>query len=1039
MMLKSIVAFSIRFRGIVIALACLALGWGVYVTLHARLAVLPEFSPPQVVIQTEAPGLSSEQVEALVTQRLENALNGLSGLEYIRSESIQGLSVVTLGFHAGDDIFRARQLVGERLLQTAGEMPQGVAVPVMAPLTTATSWVQTVALTSRARPLMDLWTFAYWTLRLRLLAVPGVAKVAIYGGGVRQLQIQVEPARLLAYHLSIDDVLAAARRSTAVAGAGFVDTANQRIVLQTRGQSLSPEELGSVVLRYHRGAGVRLDDVARVRWASKPPIGYATIMGHPGVILQVSGQYGANTLQVSEGLDRALRALAPEFRAQDITLHPAIFRADTVVETAIGNIRSSLLIGAVLVAIVLTLFLYDLRSAFISLTAIPLSLLIAVIVLDARGFTLNAITLGGLAIAIGEVVDDAIIDVENILRRLRLNRAEAHPRPVFDVILDASLEVRSAVVYATFVVAAVFIPLLAMSGVAGRIFAPLGWAYIFAVLASLGVALTLTPALCFILLPGDRHQHETAFVGSLKSVHRRWLEAAVARPGLVIAAAAVLCAGAIAILPLFGGSFLPEMQEPELVLHMVGIPGTSIEESVRVGDRVTRLLAKDPHIRSIAQRVGRAELGDDTFGPQISEFDIRLRQFSDEDIGTVEAHIRRGLANLDGWDFSMNPFLTERLEETLSGEMADLAIKIYGSDLAVLDEKAHQVARILRGIRGAVDVRVKSPGGMPELMIDLLPNRLQQLGFRPVDVLDAIQTAYQGTAATQIYQGNRSFDVSVILAPAARRDPESVGSLMLRNSAGTLVPLRELASIDLGAGRYSVLHEAGRRVQVVTCDVRGRDVESFSAEAQRKVESEVAFPPGVYAEFTGAARARARSVRDIELNSIIAAVVVVCMLFIAFGSLRHLLLVLANVPFALVGGVIAAWVAGGELSLGSMVGFVTLFGITMRNSIMLLSHFDHLVTVEGMTWGPAAAVRGASERLLPILMTALVTGLGLLPLAIGSGAPGREIEGPMAIIILGGLFTSTALNLLVLPSLALRYAKFDTADPASGTPDRASV
>ncbi len=1028
-MLKSIVAFSIRFRGIVIALACLALAYGIYAAFNAKVAVLPEFSPPQVVIQTEAPGLNSEQVEALVTQRLENALAGLSGLDYIRSKSIQGLSVITMGFHSGENIFLARQLVSERLLQTVGQMPPGV-LPVMAPLTTATSWVQTIGLTSRTRSLMDLWTFAYWTLRPRLLAVPGVAKVAIYGGGVRQLQIQVEAARLLAYHLSVEDVLAAARRSTAVAGAGFVETPNQRIVLQTQGQSLSPEALGSVVMRYRRGARVTLDDVARVRWAPKPMIGYATIMGQPGVILQISGQYGANSLEVSHGLDKALAEFAPDFRAKNITLHPSVFRSDTVVETAISNIRSSLFLGGLLVAVVLTLFLYDLRSAFISLVAIPLSLLIAIVVLNARGFTLNAITLGGLAIAIGEVVDDAIIDVENILRRLRLNRAEANPRPVSDVILDASLEVRSAVVYATFVVAAVFLPMLAMSGVAGRIFAPLGWAYIYAVLASLGVALTATPALCYLLLPSDRHQHETAFVELLKSVHRRMLRAAIARPAIVIASATVVCLAAVAILPFFGGSYLPEMQEPELVLHMVGLPGTSIPESVRMGDQVTRLLLKDPHVDSVAQRIGRAELGDDTFGPQISEFDVRLKQFSGEDVGAVEDHIRHMLANLGGWDFSMNPFLTERLEETLSGEMADVAVKIYGNSLTVLDEKGNQVAQILRGIPGAVDVRVKSPGGMPQLMIALRPDRLQQLGFRPVDVLDAIQTAYQGTIASQVYQGNRSFDVSVILAPAARRDPESVGSLMLRSSSGALVPLRELARIHLGSGRYSVLHDGGRRVQVVTCNVSGRDVSSFAAEAERKVRREVAFPPGVYAEFTGAAQAREKSVREIELNSIIAGVAVVCMLFIAFGNLRHLMLVLANIPFALVGGIIAAWFAGAELSLGSVVGFVTLFGITMRNSIMMISHFDHLVTVEGMEWGPEAVMRGASERLLPIVMTALVTGLGLLPLAIGSGAPGREIEGPMAIIILGGLFTSTALNLIVLPTLALRWGRFSTEPDA---------
>jgi CzcA family heavy metal efflux pump len=1025
-MLKAIVAFSLRFQGIVIALACLVFGYGVYSALNAKLGVFPEFAPPQVGIQTEAPGLASEQVETLVTQPIENVLLGMNDVASIRSQSIQGLSVITVIFGENTDIFRDRQIVSERLLAVANEMPAGVAAPVMAPLTSSTSVFLTLGITSAKLRPMDLWSFAYWTMRPRLLAVPGVAKVAIYGGGERQLQIQVQPERLLAYGLSITDVLAAARRATGVAGAGFIENANQRIVIRTEGQSITPAQLGNAVLTPGDGASVLLRDVAQVKWAPQPLIGDAGIFGKEGVILVLSSQYGANTLAVTQRSEAALRDLAPAFSAQQITLYPRLFRAADFIQVSLANIKSSLLLGGALVAIVLTLFLYNLRTAFISLTAIPLSLLAAVTVLTRTGATLNTITLGGLAIAIGEVVDDAIIDVENIFRRLRENRASASPRPVFNVILDASLEVRSAVVYATFVVAAVFFPVLMMSGVEGRIFAPLGIAYILAILASLAVALTVTPALCAAMLPRSASRAEPHFAERLKQLHRRWLEAVLDRPRVVAIGVAAVCIGVAASLPFFGGSFLPELQENSFIVHMAGVPGTSIPESMRMGRRVSVALLRDPDIKSVDQRDGRAVLGDDTLGPQESEFDVTVAPQNGEDLDTAQDRIRRILGRFPGFDFGLNSFLTERIEETLSGQTADVVVSIFGDDLGTLDEVGDEVAQVLRGTRGGVDVRMLAPGGMPELTVRLKPDRLAQFGFEPLDVLSAIGADYQGTEAAQTYDGNRIFAVSVILDPAARLDPEALGGVMLRNAQGNLVPLRELASIALETGRYAILHDGGRREQIVTCNVAGRALDSFVADVQRKVAA-IHLPAGAYVEFGGAAEARAHAVSQMLLDSIIAAVIIFILLYLAFGNLRNLTLVLINVPFALVGGVLAAWIGGGYLSLGSIVGFVTLFGITMRNSIMMISHFEHLVTREGATWGRDAALRGASERLLPILMTAAVTALGVLPLALGADTPGREIEGPMAIIILGGLITSTVLNLLVLPSLALSYGSFDNS------------
>lgn len=1025
-MLKAIVAFSLRFRGIVIALACLAFGYGIYCALHAKLDAYPEFAPPQVVIQTEAPGLASEQVETLVTQPIENVLLGMNDVANIRSSSIQGLSVITIIFGEGTDIFRDRQLVSERLLAVANEMPAGVSAPVMAPLTTATSVFLNLGLVAPKLKPMDLWSFAYWTMRPRLLAVPGVAKIAIYGGGVRQLQIQVAPKRLLAYGLSVSQVLAAARRATGVEGAGFVENANQRIVIRTEGQSVTPAQLGNAVLAPLDGTSVRLRDVARVKWAPQPLTGDAAIFGRPGVILVLSSQYGANTLEVTRSAESALSDLAPALKAKGIILFPHLFRAADFIQTSVADIRSSLLLGGALVAIVLTLFLYNLRTAFISLTAIPLSLLIAVVVLNRLGATLNTITLGGLAIAIGEVVDDAIIDVENILRRLRQHRGSANPSPTFSVILDASLEVRSAVVYATFVVALVFFPVLSMTGVQGKIFAPLGVAYILAILASLAVALTLTPALCAVMLPRSASEVETRLVRRLKAAHQRWLERLLDRPRIMVATAGTLCLLAVATLPFFGGSFLPELQENSFIVHMAGVPGTSIAESMRAGRELSAALLGDSDVKSIAQRVGRAVLGDDTLGPQESEFDVSIRPRRGEDVDAAQQEIRQILGRFPGYDFGLNSFLSERIEETLSGQTADVVINIFGNDLDALDQAGNAVAQLLRRIRGGVDARVLAPGGMPEMAVLLRPNRLVQFGFLPLDVLAAIHTAYQGTVVAQTYDGNRIFGVSVILDPADRLDPEALGGLMLRNSQGNLVPLRELASVSLATGRYAVLHDGGRRVQIVTCNVSGRALDSFVAQAEREAAA-LRLPAGTYLRFSGAAAARASALSQILLNSIIAAVLILVLLFLAFGNLRNLSLVLINVPFALVGGVIAAWLGGRYLSLGSIVGFVTLFGITMRNSIMMISHFEHLVANEGMNWGREAALRGASERLLPILMTAAVTALGVLPLALGSETPGREIEGPMAIIILGGLFTSTALNLLVLPSLALRYGRFAEA------------
>jgi CzcA family heavy metal efflux pump len=1025
-MLTAIVRFSLRFRGIIIALAIALLGYGFYTLQQAKYDVFPEFAPARVSIQTEAPGLSPEQVELLVTQPIENAINGVTGIESLRSNSIQGLSVINVIFQTGNNVYLERQLVAERLATLTGQLPSGVKAPIMTPLTSSTSTVLVLGLTSDKQSLMQLRTAADWTLRPRLLAVPGVANVTVFGGEVQQMQVQFHPEMLVQFNLSLNDVVAAAQKATGIQGAGFVENRNQRLILQTEGQSLTPEQIASTVLVRQNGANVTLGQVADVREDAAPPFGAASIEGKTGVILVVSAQYGSNTLDVTGRVEQALRELTPALQQEGIDLRPNLFRPANFVNTSTHNIRTSLLLGAVLVIVVLFLFLFDIRTAAISCTAIPLSLLAAVTVMDRMGFTLNTMTLGGLAIAIGEVVDDAVIDVENILRRLRENAAKEIQQPVLHVVLNASIEVRSAVVYATFAVALVFIPVLTLSGIAGKLFAPLGIAYILSILASLIVALTVTPALSMLVL-GSRppRREEPPVIHWLKRHYVSLLERVERMPGLVIGFVAVVTICGIAALPFFSASFLPELHEGHYILHMQAVPGTSLDESLRLGREVTAALLKLPFVRSVAQHVGRAEQSEDTWGPHYSEIEIDLRPMGGEEEEVAQGEIRKVLAQFSGLSFSLKTFLTERIEETLSGYTASVVVNIYGTNLDELDREAQQVARVLNEVPGGTEVQMQSPPGTPEIAVALHKPELLHWGFDPVSVLNDVHTAYEGEKVADVYQGNRVFPVSVILPPDARTRADSIAALPIKNPEGVYVPLGQLAHVYETSGRYVILHDGARRVQTITLNVAGGNVAAFVQNAQRQIAAKVALAPGNYVQFGGTAEAQAQARRDLLVHSVLAALGIVLLLSIVLMNWRNLALVLVNLPFALVGGVLAVFAGGGMLSLGAMVGFVTLFGITLRNSIMLISHYEHLVEVEGMEWSFDTAMRGASERLAPILMTALVTALGLLPLAIGSGDPGREIEGPLALVILGGLLTSTALNLLVLPTLARRFGRFE--------------
>ena len=1038
-MMSALVRFSIRFSGVIIGLATLVVLYGIYSLTHSNLDVFPEFSPTQIIIQTESSGLSAELVESLVSQPIENSIAGTVGIESMRSQSIPGLSIVTVIFDENTDIYRNRQVVAERLATLSNQLPQGI-TPNITPLTSSASTVLGVGLTSKTRSLTELRTVVDWTIVPHLLAIPGVADVNVFGGKVRQFQVQADPEKMVRYGVSLTQIEEAVKKATGVRGNGFIENKNQRIVINTEGQSTTPEKLALATLLHKNGQTIRIGDIGNVVEGAAPSISAASINEETGVYLSVQGQLGANTHAVTQEIEDALQEIKPSLTAENITLHEGLFRPDNFIEVAIKGVRTDILIGSILVITILFLFLFNARTAFISATAIPLSLLTAIVVMSYFNIGLNIMVLGGLAIALGEVVDDAIIDTENIFRRLRENRLVTPPLPTYLVVFNASMEVRSSVVYATIIVALVFMPLLTLGGVAGKLFAPLGYAYIAAIMASLVVALTLTPTLCYLLLGNAKlDDADPPMIRIIKKWYIKILHRIEKQYKIVMAISFIFIALSLGILPLFKSQFIPVLHEGHYIMHMTAVPGTSEQASLKIGKRVSAVIRNIKGVRSVTQWVGRAPNGADTFGTHYSEFEIEIGAVSAEEQRRILNSIREELAGetvdddndgkaengFVGVNFAINTFLTERIEETISGYAASTVINIYGNDLDALDRDAQAIAGVIHRVKGASDVLVQSPPGTPQLVIRLRPEKLAQWGLQPTDVLDNIRAAHESVPITQVYQGNRVIGVSVVLEAEARDDVQDTGNLPLFNSEGKLVRLRDVADITQESGRSKILHAGAKRIQTVTANVVGRDIDAFTDELKSKIKSDVVLSDGTYLEFTGSAEANAKSRQALILQSFLAAVAVFLMLYIAFGRLRNLLLTFANLPFALIGGVLAVLFTGGWISLGSLVGFVTLFGITLRNSIMMVSHYQHLIDAENCVWGLETCIRGASERLPSILMTALVTALGLLPLAAGSGQPGREIEGPMATIIVGGLITSTILNLLILPTIMLHFGRFE--------------
>ena len=1020
-MLSAIIRWSLRYPVVVCSLAVILVVYGVFVIGRAKYDVFPEFVPAQATVQTEAPGLVAEQVELLVTLPLEQAITGSPGVEAVRSETISGLSNITVVFEENSDPYRARQIVAEAISQVEATLPAGVKPPKLEPLVSSTMDLLKLGFVSDKLSPMELRDLVRWTVRPRLLSVPGVARVTIYGGDERQLQVEVDPTELNARNLAFSDVVAAVQSATGVRGAGFIETPNQRVLIESHGQTLTAAELGQAVVPSGQGgASLRLQDFAKVADAAEPKFGDAVIMGKPGVLLSISSQYGANTLIVTRAVEEAVASLKPTLAARGVTLYPGLHRPANFIENALHGVRLDVIIGVVLITLVLFVFLRDFRTLIVAFATLPLAILSTVIAIDALGWTINTMTLGGLAVALGVVVDDAIIDVENIVRRLRA-ASNLASRSIREAIHDAALEVRAPVVYATFVVVLVLVPMLLLSGLQGKFFGPLAASFIMATLASLFVAMTVTPAASYLMLVRSAPHPEPGWLERLKGFHERILRKWSAWPKTVIVVSVLLTALAAAALPFFGSQLMPPFREGHFVVQAVAPPGTSMGAVRDIGERISKDFLGIPGIKSVEQQIGRAEAGEDTWEPNRSEFHIELEPMSGHAEQQTQNAIRAVLEHYPTFQTEVMTFLADRLSESLSGETALVAVNIFGNDLDELDRVADQIAATVKTVPGAADVQVKAPSGAPLLRVDLQHERLTQYGFTAGELLDTIQTAYEGTTAAQIYDANKIVNLVVRLPAALRVDPESLGDLLIRTASGVTVPLHELATVSLTEGRTSIMHEGARRRQVVTANPDAADVGGFVAAAQQAITQNVKLPGSVYLEFTGAAEGESAARREVLLHSAVAVVGIILLLMIAFGDARSVTLILAMSPFALVGGVIAVAITGATLSIGSLVGFVTLFGIVARNAILLIAHVNHLMAAEAASWSLDTVLRGARERLVPITMTALVTALGLLPLAAASGETGREVQGPMAAVILGGLATSTLMNLLVLPVLIWRF------------------
>jgi CzcA family heavy metal efflux pump len=1038
---------SLRYRYLVVVLGALTMALGIITLPSDRVDVFPEFAPPRVIVQTACLGLSTSDVEQLVTVPLEQAFSGIAGLDDLRSKSVPQLSSVELIFDADVDLLRARQLVAERMTAVSATLPTWAAPPVMLAPVSATGRAMQIGMTSKDHSIIEMSMTAYWTIRARLLEVPGVANVAIWNERLQMMTVQVDPGRMQQRGVSLDQVMEATADAvdsgllrfssgSVIGTGGVVDTPNQRLSVRNVLPIVTPADLAEVPVdvaptpapapaaetqdQPPPPAPVRIGDVADVLETNQPLFGDAIINDTPGLLLVVEKLPWANTVQMSRGVEDVVRGLEPGLPG--VHFDTTIFQQANFIELAIANLTQALVLGFLLVVVILGLFLYEWRVALISLLTIPLSLMATLLVLHGLGQTVNTMVLAGLVIALGAVVDDAIIDVENIVRRLRQHRRAGGSRAsTGSVILEASLEVRSPIVFATLIIVAAAIPVFLLQGLTGAFFRPLALSYTLAIVASMVVALTLTPALTLILLRNTPiERHESPVVRVLQRGYTALLARVVRRPRWLYAPVILLTVIGVVLVPTLGQSLFPHFKEPDFLIHWVSQPGTSAAEMERTTQEVSVALRKIPGLRNFGAHIGQAFLGEEVAGVNLGENWVSVDPSVDYD-ATLRA-IEELTNEYPGLFRETQTYLDERIEEVVSGGKEPIVVRVFGPDLTVLREKADQINHLMAGIEGTLDHHVDISTDVPQLQVEVDLARAAQFGLKPGDVRRAAATMLAGEEVGDIFRGGRAYDTVVWTVPSARDGVDAVQNLMLDTPTGQRVRMGDVADVTLRPSPNSIDREDGSRRLDVGTNVEGRDLASVANELDERL-AQVQFPRGYHAEVLGEYEERQEAQARLLTTSVIALGLILLLLQVSLGGWRPALLVFLTLPFALVGGVLAAWATGGILSIGSLVGFFTVFGIAARNGILLINHAQHLEREEGETFGVDLVLRAARERLAPILMTSLATGLALVPLVVLGARPGHEIEHPLAVVILGGLLTSTLLNLFVTPLLYLRFGR----------------
>ena len=1022
-MLDRLIRWSIGNHFLVLAAAGLLLIGGTITAVRMPVDVFPDLTAPTVTVLTEAHGMAPEEVETLVTFPVETAVNGATGVRRVRSATSQGISIVWVEFDWGTDIFRARQIVNEKLQLVATALPGTVGTPTLAPISSIMGEIMLIAVTGdgSVSP-VDMRSVADWTIRRRLLAVPGVAQVVPLGGEVKQYQVLVDPSRLAAFDVTLEDALRAAEGSNVNASGGVFMDRGQEYLIRATGRVQHLDDIAQTVVAVREGTPITLGDVADVKIGSATRLGDGSANANRAVILTVQKQPNTNTLELTERIDQELTDIEQSLPA-GMEINRDIFRQASFISTAVGNVMEALRDGAILVVLILFLFLWSFRTTFISVVAIPLSLITAVFALKMLDITINTMTLGGMAIAIGALVDDAVIVVENVFRRLRenLRKPQEERTPVSTVVFEASKEILTSIVIATLIIIVVFLPLLFLSGVEGRMLRPLGLAYMFSILASLVVALTVTPALSAYLLTRSKaieKKEETWIVRTLKRAYAATLHPALRHPRLIMTCTAALAIASLAILPFLGRSFLPEFQEGSLVISALTIPGTSLDESDALGQRIERILLAHPAVVETARRTGRAELDEHAQGVNAAEIDARL-DLDNYELDAILEELRADLAAVPGTEITIGQPIGHRIDHMLSGTRASIAVKIFGPDLYELRRLAREIESLAEGVEGTVDVAAEQQADVPQIRVEMHRPAMARFGVTPAHLAEAVDVAFAGEAVSQVLEEQRAFDLVVRFAPEYRGSLEAVRNARVNTPVGSFVTLTTLADVRFDMGPNAISREDVQRKIVVQSNVAGRDVGSVVEDIRERVQADVDLPPGYYIEYGGQFEAAGDATQTIGLMSLLSLAAIFLLLFVEFGSVRQVLLVMVNLPLALVGGVLAVWLTGGVLNVATLVGFITLFGIAIRNGILMVSHYRHLLE-EGVPLFQAV-VRGSMERLSPIMMTALTAGLALLPLAVSGGEPGNEIQSPMAIVVLGGILTSLALNMVVVPVLFLRY------------------